>query len=236
MQTREQHMSIRQGACLSLLLLLFFSAAIASEISDEELERWFHSNSLEPPRYHEVNEGQLTFLAVAPKQNLHHNANALTIKPQSLRDGWILVEQCHTNLDQVPASEVLFNKNNIRNIKILDHENIEKTWIEGSSVQMQNVHANAKLCLQVESRALHHNGDGSFILRNGPFMRRFLDGYYPLSLSMDLDYSTTGLTLVAVSPPAQTGFSIKRSAGRVHIEALFEGKLRTEFQFMSKNL
>lgn len=219
-------------------LLFGLCAAIvnASEVSNEELERWFNSDSLEPPRYQEVNEGQLTFLAKAPKANLHHHRNSITIKPQSLLDGWIQVQQCHSNLDQVPAAEVLFNKDTIRHITIVSYQHIDKAWVEGSTVQMQNIRANAVLCLQAESRALHANKDGSFSLRNGPFMRRFLDGYFPLQLSMELDYAGTGLTLASMSPSPQTGFRVTQANDHIHIEALFEGKLHTEFRFTRKPL
>ena len=223
-------------SAMALLLTSHLATVNANEISNEELERWFNSNSLEPPRYQEVNDGQLTFLAQPPKQNLHHHQNSLTIKPQSLQDGWITVQQCHSNLDQVAAAEVLFSKDNIRHITILSYKNIDKAWVEGSSVQMQTIHADAMLCLQAESHALHHNDDGSFSLRNGPFMRRYLDGYFPLQLSMDLDFSSTGLTLISMSPSPQTGFSVKQDNGRIHIEALFEGRLHTEFRFSSKTL
>jgi len=224
----------------SLVLLGWLAGAalpaLANDVSPEELERWFNSDSMDPPRYTQVNDGHLQFLARAPKENLHHHHNALTIFPSSLQDGWIGIQQCHTNLDRVPAAQVLFNKDRVRDIRIVSYENMEKAWVEDASVQMTNITANARLCIQASSRALIRNVDGSFSLRNGPFMRRFLDGYYPIRVSLDLDFATTDLQLVNITPAPQTGFAVRQGDGSVHVDALFEGKLQTEFRFRIKKL
>ena len=79
-----------------------------------------------------------------------------------------------------------------------DHSsgNIEQSWVEDNTVQLRNVQENARLCVQAWTRALKSNGDGSYSLRNGPFMRRFLDGYYPMRVSMQIDYASSGLQLI----------------------------------------
>ena len=88
----------------------------------------------------------------------------------------------------------------VKQIKIVSSKNIEQAWIEGNSVQLINISEKAELCVEAVSRALIANKDGSFSLRNGPFMRRFLDGYYPMHVSMQVLYSGTGLQLASVSP------------------------------------
>lgn len=225
---------------VSLVLLGCLVAATlpahAEDISPEELERWFNSDSMDPPRFKEVNDGHLVFLDKAPKENLHHHHNSLTISPSSLQDGWITLHQCHTNLDRVPAAQVIFNKDRVRDIRITSYENMEKAWVEGASVQMTNITSNARLCLQASSHALVQNTDGTFSLRNGPFMRRFLDGYFPIRVSLDLDFAATDLQLVNMTPAPQTGFSVRQGDGTVHVDALFEGKLQTEFRFRIKKL
>lgn len=224
--------------CLVLLGILAGAGAplVANEISPEELERWFNSNSMEPPRYKEVNDGELVFLDKPPEKVPHHHHNSLTIQPTSLQDGWIILEQCHTNLAQVEAAQVVFNKERVRDITILSYRNMERAWVEDASVQMTNIKADAKLCIKASSRALVHNADGTYSLRNGPFMRRYLDGYFPIRVSLDLNYAATGLKLVRMHPAAQAGYKVTQGDGTLHIDALFEGRLETEFQFRNKNL
>ena len=120
----------------TLLSIFFFSCSIstgyANEISPEELERWFNTDSLEPPRYKEVNDGQLVFLTQKPKKQLHHHHNSVTILPNSLSDGWILIKQCHRNIDKVAAAQILFKAGKVKNIQVVSSENIGKTWVEGA--------------------------------------------------------------------------------------------------------
>ncbi len=220
------------------------TVGIANEISPEELERWFNSDTTDPPRYDvtsqvdasQVNEGELVFLSKAPDKAPHYQHNEVTISPASLRDGWILVEQCHSNIDKVAAAQIVFAKNRVRNIKIISYKNIERAWVEGASVQFENVKSNATLCIQANTHSLKHLENGTYSLRNGPFMRRFLDGYFPMHVSFGLHYAQTNLELTSFTPARQKGFEVKLAEGQIKIDTLFEGRLFTEFHFKPKSL
>lgn len=67
-------------------------------------------------------------------------------------------------------------------------------------------------------------------------MRRFLDGYFPLRVSMVIDFAGTGLRPTGVSPARQKGFDIWQKNNRIGFDAVFEGKLRTEFSFEVETL
>lgn len=226
---------LRLATAISLLLSHNLSLG-SDDITQEELERWFNSNSMEPPRYKEVNEGQLVFLADNHDASLHHHHNSLTIYPNSLQDGWILLEQCHRNIDKVAAAQILFKQGRVKDIRITKQQNIGKAWVEEASVQMENISENAVLCIQAYSHSLIQNNDGSFSLRNGPFMRRFLDGYFPIRVSLDLNFSQTNLVLTSFTPKIQSGFQLVQDPGRVHVDTVFEGKLQTEFHFTLQKL
>ena len=226
---------LRLATALSLLVTCNLCQS-SDEITAEELERWFNSDSMEPPRYKEVNEGQLVFLANNHDASLHHHHNSLTIYPDSLKDGWIRLEQCHRNIDKVPAAQILFKEGRVKNIRITRQENIGKAWVEETSVQMEDIKAEAVLCIQANSHSLIHNADGSFSLRNGPFMRRFLDGYYPIRVSLDVNFSQTNLVLTNFTPKIQSGFQLVQNHGSLHVDTVFEGKLQTEFQFRLQEL
>lgn len=204
----------------------------ASEYTEEALERWFNSDEFAPPRpSREVNDGQLVFLHSPGGADLHHHHNHMTVSPRSLEDGWVRLEQCHTHLDKVPAAQIVFNEQRIRDIRLVSFRNMGKAWVEGPTVQMTDIRANARVCITAWTRALCLNDDGSYSLRNGPFMRRFLDGYFPMRVSMVIDYAGTGLRPTVVFPAQQDGFMVWRKDTQIGFDAVFEGRLTTEFSF-----
>jgi hypothetical protein len=214
------------GLCMPML-------SLGSDPSMAELERWLESDEMLPPSVStdHVNEGNLVFLTRPPSRQVHHHQNHLIINAASLRDGWVRLNQCHEHLDRVPRAQIMYNKDRIRDLQIVTSGNIEQSWVEDNSVQLRNIRDNARLCVQAWTRALKANADGSYSLRNGPFMRRFLDGYYPMRVSMQIEYATSGLHLVAMTPERQQGFEVSEREGFLAFDAWFEGRLKTEFLF-----
>lgn len=201
-------------------------AAPAPPMNAEDLDAWFNAKSTA-----EVNEGQLTFLGTAPDKPVHHHQNRIRITEDSLASGWTELEQCHDNLDAVPRAQITFRAGYIRNLRLLESRAIGKAWVEGASVQLREVGTGARLCLAAQTRALNDSGSGYFTLNNGPYMRKFLDGYYPMQVSLKLEYPAGLLQIIDISPPEQTGFRVRQKAGMVNIDTLFEGELRTQVQF-----
>lgn len=181
-------------------------------------------------RTRRVSGGELRFLASPPDTQVHHHHNRITITAQSLRDGWVSVEQCHDGLDAVPRSEVVFSPERSRKLRIVNSEHIGRAWVDGASVQLTDVAAGARLCLALQSRALQAEGDGRYRLRNGPYMRQFLDGYYPLHVTMEVAHPAD-LSLVSAMPAPQPGLTLDSGAGWLRLEAWFDGRLTTELVF-----
>lgn len=206
-----------------LAFLVLFLPALASAASSEE-ELFFKGVS-------EVNDGELRFLNRDPDRPVHHHKNHLFLSDDSLATGWVRLEQCHQYLDPVPSMQIVYSKDRIRNLTILRSENIGKSWVKDNSVQMEQVDLNALICIGADTLALHAEGDGSYSLKNGPYMRRFLDGYYPMRVTLDVTLETGKLRFVDITPPPQPGFSLTREGSRLGYEALFEGKLRTVLRF-----
>ncbi len=213
--------------------LVLSGTAMARELSTEELERWFESDELLPPGdvATHVNEGKLVFLNRKPNKPVHHHHNQLIISEHSLETGWVWLKQCHDNLDRVPRAQIMFRHGRVRDLKIITNNNIADSWVENNSVQLRDVRAGARLCVTAWTRALETWADGQFTMRNGPFMRKFLDGYYPMHISMDINFTGTGLRLISVSPKQQTGFMIEQQPESVSFDAWFEGRLNTELMF-----
>jgi hypothetical protein len=218
---------------LLAFVLLAATPVQAGEPGEAELERWLESDDPLPPSAStaDVNEGELVFLAEPPRRTVHYHQNRLVISAASLRDGWVHLEQCHTNLDQIPLAQILYNKERVRNLVITRSEHIGISRVEGNTVQLEDIGPRARLCVTAWTRALRVRDDGSYLLRNGPFMRRFLDGYYPMRVSLQVDYADTGLHLVDMHPARQPGFEVSNGDGRLAFDAWFEGRLQTEFVF-----
>jgi len=179
-----------------------------------------------------VNEGELAFLAVPPVKAVHHMHNIVILDGNSRDSGWVRLEQCHRNIDKVPRAQIVFHKERIRNLQIRNAENMGKAWVEGASVQLTDIGEDSSLCLEADSRALSANGDGSFRIENGPFMRRFLDGYYPMRVSEQILLADSGLRFSAIKPARQPGFEVEADAETIRFDAWFEGRLRTEVELL----
>ncbi|MFZ5558712.1 MAG: hypothetical protein ACOZDY_18685 [Pseudomonadota bacterium] len=179
----------------------------------------------------EVNEGRLVFLDQPPLKPVHHHHNAIQISERSLEDGWTVLTQCHENLDRVPATQIVFNPERIRNLEVVKAGNVGRAWVEGPSVQLRDVGAEAEVCLRAEALALRNHGDGTYTLSNGPFMRRFLDGYYPMRVSASVRLLTPHIRFVAIEPAPQRGFRVWELADGINYDAWFEGRLFTVIRF-----
>ncbi len=212
-----------------LVLAAAALAAAAGEPTREELERWLEDDA--ELRALAVNEGELEFLPHPPSKPFHHQVNRIELRRASLEDGWVALSQCHYNLDRVPKAQVVYGRARTRRLRIDRFTGIGRAWVKGPTVQLEDIGHGAVLCVRAESRALRRDADGGWTLRNGPFMRRFLDGYYPMRVELDLRMPPGLLRLVSVDPPPQPGFRVDRAPGRIRYDAVFEGRLVTELRF-----
>jgi hypothetical protein len=207
-------------------LMLFAAVVTAAESLDDD---WFEDDF--EARIAEVNGGQLVFLANPPSEPVHHHHNRIILDSDSLDNGWVTLIQCHSHLDAVPRTQVLYHQTRTRDLSILSSRSIGEAWVEGHTVQLADVGHDASLCIRTLARSLEFNEDGSFSLRGGPFMRRFLDGYYPMRVSMDIEIPRDYLRFVNTEPERQDGFEVYETDRGVHVDAWFEGKLFTEVRF-----
>ncbi len=180
---------------------------------------------------HNVNEGVLHFLDKPPIKLIHHHHNQIRINADSLSSGWVSLTQCHTNLDPVPRAQITFREGYVRDLRVDVSTRIKQAWVEGATVQLVDVEPGARLCLYAQTRALRNTGNGYFSLTSGPYMRKFLDGYYPMRVTLEIEYPPKNLQLIDIAPQAQPGFNLKTQRGSIHLDAIFEGELKTLIQF-----
>ena len=224
-------MRLRIYGVTLLGILMTYHAALASERlpTEAEKEAWFNDDA--EFRIAEVNEGELTFLVNSAKASSHQSENQLKILPNSTEDGWVEMRQCHRGLDAVPLAQLVFPEYIIRQLEITKQEAMEEATVEGNSVQMVNLSRGAVLCVAMQIQALHKESNGQYSLSNGPYQRRFLDGYYPMSLELVIDYSHSNIKPVAVYPAIQPGMKVDDNKKSLKINADFEGVLRTRVLF-----
>jgi len=214
-----------------LIMVIPGLLSAAPEPTAEELEAWFNDDS--EIKAQEVNEGKLNFISPIDESVLH-SKNTLHISEQSIDDGWVGLQQCYYNLDAVPEVQVVYRYKSIRDIKVVSSKGIDKVWIEGQSVQLEGVSRQASVCTKANIRVFYQNEDKTFSLVNGPYERRFLDGFYPLRVSLDIHYPDTALDFVSATPFLEKGIKIEHSENRMFIDAFFEGQLFTEISFKQR--
>jgi hypothetical protein len=209
------------------ILIAFFLplSAFATESADINDGNFLH------PLENNINEGELQFLTSPPEKGALHSRNILTVTEQSLLNGWVSIDQCHEQLDPMQAVEVVYRYKNMRNLHIVETKNISRAWKEGNSIRLEDVSKNAKLCIQLEAKILYDQTDGTYVLRNGPFERRFLDGYFPMHVNLLISYPEGKLKFIKSQPHAAPGFDVALRDGNIVIESWFEGKLTIEIYF-----
>ena len=217
---------------LLLLLSIFVTSAANSQtdsLSDKDWETYWPDDDMDQI-IDAINEGELSFLDKPPDQPVHHHQNTFIILQSSIETGWIKLVQCHEKLDTLSRAQIVYNQDRIRYLRITETENIDQARVEGHTVQLTNVKSHARLCVEAESRALIAQQDGTYVMQNGPFMRRFLDGYFPMRVSIDIKFPAN-LSFIAIEPVEQQGFSLIKQKQHLQLDAWFEGRLVTRIRF-----
>ncbi|MBI3574309.1 MAG: hypothetical protein HY083_01410 [Gammaproteobacteria bacterium] len=179
----------------------------------------------------DINEGELRFLERPPEKSPHLHSTHVFISEESFKTGWVTAKQCHYHLDQVSALQVVFNKRRVRRIEILQADNIGRAWVEGASVQVTHIGKNAVLCILSENFAIKHNpAERTYEWHGGPYMRRFLDGYFPMQVKLAIDYPSDHVRLESIEP-GTLRFKTVAHPGLIRLDALFEGRLDITIRF-----
>ena len=227
----------KKSACTmtfsSLWLLLFCLSPIHETYADTgmteaELERWFNKDDSFPVQ---VDEGQLVFLSAKPEKPVLHAITELTIKQQSIISSWVNLSQCYKHLDPVASTAVVYQYQSMKNLRILSTQNIGSANVVNQTIELENVLPDAQLCIAAEVKIFNRLSDNTFSLVNGPYHRKFLDGYFPYHISLSIHYPESKLKIIGTSPAPQSGFQVKSDENKIMFDSVFAGKLTIEAIF-----
>jgi len=218
--------------------------------TSQEAEAWFEDDG--DMKSLLVNEGQLTFLAKQPEKPPLHSMNIITIDKKSMQSGWVDLQQCYENLDAIAKVEITYSKV-MRNLSVISHQGVGAAHVQGQSVQLRNVAHHATLCIHAQVHVLRNRGGGRYELEQGPYHRRFLDGFYPFHLSMRIVYPKQELIVDDVlmkqglrdSAPWSSlekgpkegvgpGMRLARADGELAMDSFFEGALVVGVRFKAR--
>jgi len=207
--------------------------AVADEAADDAtMEEWFEQDS--SAQVPQAGENEIVFLPSPPDAKTPHSNNRITISETSVSNGWVQLEQCYQGLDAVPELDVVYRYKNMRGLRVISAEHIGKVLVTGQRLQLFDIQRDASLCIQAQAKILYHEHDKHLVLRNGPFHRQFLDGYFPLHVTLNVNFPNRLLQYAGSSPAAQAGFSVKLNAdeGSLQVDSWFAGTLYTEIRFV----
>ncbi len=179
----------------------------------------------------QVNEGRLEFIAPVHDQSVLHSDTHLWISSDSKQTGWVQMQQCYRHLDAVSRTDVVYAYREMKNLQVTRGENIEQIRVGQNGVELEGVGKGAVLCVQADVQVLQRLPDKTYVIQNGPYHRRFLDGFYPYHVSLTVHYSKHEIQLRRVLPEEQDGFSVKQNKDGLSIDSWFKGNLRISLEF-----
>jgi hypothetical protein len=156
----------------------------------------------------------------------------LKLNPQSLADGWVPNHQCHANFPLFPSLQISFREGAVRNMEIVEQSGVDEAWVQEPTIQMKRTRPETTLCFQSENHTLEYDElTEEYRMTVGPYYLKLFDGYFPLDVDLTVEYPVATLSYAGMEPTQVEGATIAHHPGRIHFDALFEGKLKLVFRF-----
>ena len=198
----------------------------------DELEQWITEDDAPTPV--QVDENEIEFLPEPPAKPVLHTVNKLIVNQNSIDNGWVKLTQCYKHLDPVAKTDVVYRYKFMRALDIISKRHIGKATVQGQSIALVDVGNNAELCVKAEVRIFYHHQNGTFSLIDGPYHRKYLDGYFPYHVTLSIQYPESKLMLINTIPAEQPGFDLDRGKNRLTIDTHFAGTLMTKIIFNAR--
>ena len=181
-----------------------------------------------------ANEGEIKYLKTRPDPGAYSYESRVKISSQSLDSGIVTIATCHRQLDPIRKVVIVFNENRIKKITVKSLEKMNSAEVKDNRVTLTDVERGASICIDLESRALDKVSQEQYMLNAGPLMRRYFDGYLPMSAVLRVDWPKNMLTLEKTFPVAQDGVQVAQGIDGVQLDMIFAGKMTAQIH-LKKN-
>jgi len=171
-------------------------------------------------------EGELRYLASHPEPHTYRYESHVRISPESLTTGMVQLSTCHYQLDPIRKVVIAFNKDRLRSLRVVKAEGIEKIEIDQHLVVLTQVQRGASICIDLDSQALDAIDENSWRLQAGPLMRRYLDGYLPMTARLHVYWTEGLLQIKETDPLPQPGVLLSETNTGAQMSLIFAGRFK----------
>ena len=175
-----------------------------------------------------ASEGEIKFLKERPDPGAYSFQSRVKITPLSLENGSVDIATCHLQLDPIRKVVIVFNPERVQAIAVKSMSKIASAEIKGNQVTLSDVERGATVCIDLRSRALDKIADLTYQLNAGPLMRRYFDGYLPMSAQLRVDWPKDMFAVQSTLPEKKEGVQVLEGNDGMQLDVTFAGKMTAQ--------
>ena len=175
-----------------------------------------------------ASEGEIKFLKERPDPGAYSFQSRVKITPSSLESGSVDIATCHIQLDPIRKIVIVFNPERVQAIAVKSMSKIASAEIKGNQVTLSDVERGATVCIDLRSRALDKIADSTYQLNAGPLMRRYFDGYLPMSAQLRVDWPKDMFAVQSTLPEKKEGVQVFEGNDGMQLDVTFAGKMTAQ--------
>ncbi|MBU3584524.1 hypothetical protein ICN41_11055 [Polynucleobacter sp. 15G-AUS-farblos] len=175
-----------------------------------------------------ASEGEIKFLKERPDPGAYSFQSRVKITPLSLENGSVDIATCHIQLDPIRKIVIVFNPERVQAIAVKSISKVASAEIKGNQVTLTDVERGANVCIDLRSRALDKIADSTYQLNAGPLMRRYFDGYLPMSAQLRVDWPKDMFAVQSTLPEQKEGVQVLEGNDGMQLDVTFAGKMTAQ--------
>ena len=175
-----------------------------------------------------ASEGEIKFLKERPDPGAYSFQSRVKITPLSLENGSVDIATCHIQLDPIRKIVIVFNPERVQAIAVKSMTKVASAEIKGNEVTLTDVERGATVCIDLRSRALDKITDLTYQLNAGPLMRRYFDGYLPMSAQLRVDWPKDMFAVQSTLPEKKEGVQVFEGNDGMQLDVIFAGKMTAQ--------
>lgn len=223
MRKEYSFLKVRKNPCTSILKGLLLSFGLIS-------------NSVFALEFSDIaSKGEIKFLRERPDPGAYSFQSRVKITPTSLETGVVDIATCHIQLDPIRKIVIVFNPERVQAIALKSMSKVAAAEIKGNEVTLTDVERGATVCIDLRSRALDKLTDLTYQLNAGPLMRRYFDGYLPMSAQLRVDWPKDMFSVESTLPEKREGVQVVEGSDGMQLDAVFAGTMTTKIVLKKMN-